>query len=315
MDTRRFLGKTRVAAIIAMVGSQTLAGEPSGLWVRVTEHAAFSPRDTSEDAVFGGRLWLSNAYHNGNKLVRDLWSSKDGAAWTCVSTNTPYDGYSEMAVFNGKLWAVKGSVWNSTDGMRWTQVLEKTPFGVRGYGELVVYDGKLWQLGSGADVWNSTDGARWDCVTKAAAYGNRAAAAVAVYKGKLWLNGGRTHEPSDPPEKHYPKITTHNDVWCSTDGARWTRVLERAPWAARQWFIGREYAGKLWIIGGFDNRNGKNFGDVWFTEDGVTWKELVSGPRFSPRHEPTVYVFDNSLWVVAGNAWPLVNDVWRLTLK
>ena len=136
-----------------------------------------------------------------------------------------------------------------------------------------------------------------------------------MYKGKLWLNGGRTDQPGNPPEKHYPKITTHNDVWCSADGAHWTRVLEHAPWAPRQWFIAREYAGKLWVIGGFDNRNSKNFGDVWFTEDGVTWKEFISETRFAPRHEPTVYVFDNSLWVVAGNCWPLTNDVWRLTLR
>jgi len=69
------------------------------------------------------------------------------------------------------------------------------------------------------------------------------------------------------------------------------------------------------MIGGFDNRNSRNFGDVWFTEDGVTWKEFISKPCFAPRHEPTVYVFDNSLWVVAGNCWPLTNDVWRLTLR
>ena len=25
-------------------------------------------------------------------------------------------------------------------------------------------------------------------------------------------------------------------------------------------------------------------------------------------------IFDGSLWVVAGNTWPVVNDVWRLTL-
>ena len=35
---------------------------------------------------------------------------------------------------------------------------------------------------------------------------------------------------------------------------------------------------------------------------------------FSPRHEVTSYVFGGSLWVVDGNMWPLMNDVWRLTL-
>ena len=34
---------------------------------------------------------------------------------------------------------------------------------------------------------------------------------------------------------------------------------------------------------------------------------------FSPRHEVTPYVFQGSLWVVGGNMWPLMNDVWRLS--
>jgi len=40
----------------------------------------------------------------------------------------------------------------------------------------------------------------------------------------------------------------------------------------------------------------------------------VSETVWSSRHEPTCYVYDDSLWVVAGNHWPVQNDVWRLTL-
>ena len=35
-------------------------------WELLTEHAAFSPRDTSEGIVFRDKMWLSNAYHHGN---------------------------------------------------------------------------------------------------------------------------------------------------------------------------------------------------------------------------------------------------------
>jgi hypothetical protein len=291
-------------------------GEPlTGSWVQVTAKAAFTPRDTAEDLVYDGKMWLSNAYHNGNVLVRDLWSSTDGMTWTKVLDNTPYDGYSEMVVYDNKMWAIKGSVWSSTDGVNWKQVAERTPFGVRGYGEVVVHDGKMWQLGSGEDVWHTTDGVHWTCATKSAPYGKRFASAVAVYDGKLWVMGGSTPVASDPPEKHYKSVTTHNDVWCSTDGATWTKVLEHAPWAERQWFIAKVYRDKLWIIGGFDNRHSANFNDVWYTEDGKNWREFKSETKFSPRHEPTCYVFKDSLWVVAGNSWPLQNDVWRLALS
>jgi hypothetical protein len=285
-----------------------------GTWVQVTESAAFSTRDTAEEAVFRNKMWISNGYYHGGVLTRDLWNSSDGLTWTEVSSATPYDGYSEMAVYRDKLWAVKGSVWSSPDGIGWTQVLEETPFGPRGYGELVVHNGKMWQLGSGNDVWNTEDGETWTCVTDNAPFGNRSASAVAVYDDRLWVIGGRTTQPNDPPETGYPDFTTYNDVWSSPDGENWTRVLEQAPWATRMWFIAREYAGKLWIIGGYSNANAQNLGDVWYTEDGVTWTELKSDPVFAPRHEPTIYVFDGSLWLVAGNTWPVVNDVWRLTL-
>lgn len=286
-----------------------------GTWERIVEHAAFSPRDTSEDLVYEGKMWLSNAYHAGNVLVRDLWSSSDGANWELVLDNTPYDGYSEMVVYEGKMWAIKGSVWTSTNGKHWDCVAERTPFGVRGYGEAVVHQGQIWQLGSGHDVWRTSDGKSWTCAVENAPFGKRYASAVASYTGKLWLMGGALPIASDPPEKGYKDLTTYNDVWCSEDGANWTCVLEHAPWAPRQWFIAQVYRDRLWIIGGYDNRNHANFDDVWYTQDGVHWQQLECGPHWTPRHEPTVYVFQDSLWVVAGNMWPLMNDVWRLTLQ
>ena len=240
--------------------------------------------------------------------------STDGVTWSLVNGETPYDGYSEFVVYRNKMWAVKGSVWTSTDGVEWTCVLEKTPFGAQGYGELVVHDDKMWQLGSGADVWHSTDGKTWVCTTSKAPYGARSAAAVAVFRGKLWVMGGKTNVRNAPPEKQYPDFTTHYDVWTSADGKDWERVLEHAPWSPRMWFVSEVYAGKLWIIGGFDNANGRNLGDVWCTEDGVTWHEFKAAASFAPRHEPTCYVHDGGLWVVAGNTWPVVNDVWRLTI-
>ena len=259
-------------------------------------------------------MWISNAFYHGNKLTRDLWSSTDGKTWTLVNPATPYDGYSELVVFRNKMWAVKGSVWCSTDGVNWTQVLARTPFGVRGYGELVVHQDKMWQLGSGPDVWHSADGVNWTCATRQASYGNRSGTAVTVFGDRFWLMGGSVGGPNTPPEKGYPQITTFNDVWCSRDGANWTRVVEHAPWAPRKWFVAQVYADRMWIIGGYDNVHHANFGDVWCTVDGIAWQELSSTTRFTPRHEPTCYVFDNSLWVVAGNTWPVRNDVWRLTL-
>lgn len=287
---------------------------PAVSWVKVTDKAAFSPRDTAEDLVYDGKMWISNAYYHGNKLTRDLWNSSDGKTWTLVNDSTVYDGYSELAVYKDKMWAIKGSVWTSTDGKKWEQVLDKTPFGKCGYGEVVVFQDKMWHLGSGPGVWNTNDGVKWTCVNRTPPYGGRSACAVVAFRDKLWVMAGRLSKPNDPPEKGYKNITTLNDVWCSSDGKDWTRVVEHAPWARRMWTISKVYAGRIWLIGGYDNVNSKNLGDVWYTADGKTWHQFVSEPQWKARHESTCYVFKGSLWVVAGNTWPVVNDVWKLTL-
>ncbi len=283
-------------------------------WLPVSWQAAFSRRDTADGFVFGGKMWLSNGYYwdGENRSNRDLWSSADGKLWTLVNGATPYDEFSQMTVFNNMMWAVGDSVWLSNDGVRWLEVNPQTPFGLRPYGELVVYDGKMWLLGDGSDVWYSSDGTRWTCATASAPYGNRSGAAVVVFAGKIWVMGGRTNGANTPPESFYPGVTTYNDVWCSADGAHWTRVLEQAPWKPRIWSKAKYYLDRMWIIAGFDNVDGANLNDVWYSADGVIWTRLVSYSTFSPRHEVTPYVFDESLWVVAGNGWPLLNDVWRL---
>lgn len=299
--------------VVGAISPAPAGGFASADWLHVVDRAPFSARDTAEGVSFRGKLWLSNGYLTGNELVRDLWSSTDGTNWTLVSTNTPYDGYAEMAVYDGKIWAVKQSVWNSTNGVNWQRVLEKTPFGIRGYGELLVEDGRMWQLGSGQDVWNTTNGVVWSCVTSNAPYGPRFASAAVSFKGRLWVMGGAIEQTNTPPEKVYKQFSTYNDVWHSADGVNWTGVVEHAPWAARMWFVPIVHAGRLWILGGFDNVNRANFDDVWWTADGEQWRRLETKTQFSPRHEVTAYVHDNSLWVVAGNSWPLMNDVWKLT--
>ena len=70
-------GLVTAQVCVGEAGSQPQAeATESPSWVRVVEKAAFSPRDTAEDVVFDGKMWLSNGYVAGGKLVRDLWSSR-----------------------------------------------------------------------------------------------------------------------------------------------------------------------------------------------------------------------------------------------
>jgi uncharacterized repeat protein (TIGR01451 family) len=277
-----------------------------------TPAAAFSPRDTATTAVFLGKMWLSNGYP---EYVRDLWSSVDGVNWERVLDNTPYDLFARLAVYDGKLWAISVDVWSSEDGVNWVQVLPISPF--RYWSEVAVHDGKLWVLGNGPEVWSSTDGANWTLVTANAPYGDRNNPAVTEFDGKLWLMGGSTPAPgkgfSDPDGLGYLDLDMHNDVWSSTDGATWTLVTADAPWRPRMWFSAKPYAGRLWIMGGYDNDTYENLGDTWYTTDGVNWRQLIQpDPSWSPRHFPATWIFNGNLWMAAGNAFPFQNDVWAL---
>ncbi len=325
---------------------ETVKTEAIGPWVLVTPRAAFSPRDSAKGTVFKGKMWLSNGYYHGNVNIRDLWNSADGVLWNQVHSTislpvlprdpelqatagdgrteappaqmgefelaeTPYDMYAEVAAFRDRLWAVKSSVWSSADGIAWTRVLKDPPF--RGCSELFVWREKLWAL-AGSSVWNTDNGEEWNRVAADLPWGGRGAFAFALFDDHLWIMGGTIRKPNDPPEKGYPNNTTLNDVWRSPDGMEWEQVLEKAPWAPRQWVKAAAYDGRLWIFGGYDNVNGANLGDVWHTRDGRTWERFLPDPPWTPRHEPTLFLFDGSLFLVAGNSWPVRNDVWRLTL-
>lgn len=65
-------------------------------------------------------------------------------------------------------------------------------------------------------------------------------------------------------------------------------------------------------MGGWSNNPSKNWNDVWYTADGADWKELKTETIWSPRHETSAYVLADKMWLVGGNAWPLLNDVWSI---
>ena len=314
-------------------------------WTLVNPQAPWEGRHTAGYVVHRGRMWIVGGDANQHHYQNDVWSSADGVTWELETDAVPWGPrvLHHTVAFDGKIWMMGGQtlpqfapaeerffndVWCSEDGREWTRVIEHAPWSPRGMvGGSAVLDGRIWLLGGGTydtpdhpqrlfynDVWSSADGVEWTQVSADPPCGNRSGSAFLAFDGKLWVIAGSTPEASDPPEKHYATITTHNDVWCSADGANWERVVEHAPFAARKWVVGEVYRDHMFIIGGFDNRNSVNFAEVWYSADGATWRSLPVPEGFTARHEVTPYVFDDSLWIVAGNTWPLVNDVWRVTI-
>ena len=170
--------------------------------------AAFSPRDTCAGITFDGKMWLSNAYQVNDLIPRgepgrywcrrDLWSSVDGRSWDCVSDSTPYDPYSRLVAFDGRIWAVgEASVFCSEDGSDWRCVASEVPFGASATGA-VAHAGRMWLI-AGSEVWSSADGAEWSAATLTAPFGARTGCAVEVFDGKIWLLGGSVDRTPDMP--------------------------------------------------------------------------------------------------------------------
>jgi hypothetical protein len=314
-------------------------------WVKVTDRAAFAPRDGAGALTFKGRMWLLGGWNPRDKkhfpLIcnNEVWSSRNGKSWALERPNTflnrafnpalDWEGRhtAGYVVFKDRLWIVGGDanqrhyqndVWSSADGKRWELVNGKVPWGPRALHYTVAFKDKIWVMGGQTmpgfarakevfyrDVWASTDGARWEQV---------------VPKGPHWsargmIGGSAVFKDRiwvlgggtyDTPK--VPRRNFYNDVWSSADGAHWVRHVERAPWAPRQYHEVAVFDDRLWVLEGYSQPGG-NRNDVWHSADGVTWHEVPKTP-WKPRHAASVFVHDGALWMVAGNN--MESDVWKL---
>jgi hypothetical protein len=302
-------------------------------WRCITEHAAWRPRDSQGEVVFRDRIWLLGGWFNSESPPpRDVWSSADGKSWQQISDVAPWR-HSDLpmtTVFDGKMWIMGGwrngrlpdasgsnEVWSSSDGVEWQQTAAHADWSPRLGAGTVVFRNKMWILGGSEqyyygdarslknDVWSSSDGRKWTQVVAAAPWAPRAFHQAIVLNNKIYVMGGGNYSPS---------YTAYNDVWSSEDGLHWDQVTAAASWAPRIWFSSVVYRDRMWVLGGWSNDPSRNWGDVWYSVDGKQWTELKTRTRWKERHEHSAYVFDDKIWIVGGMVWPLVNDVWSISI-
>ncbi|TVQ20897.1 MAG: hypothetical protein EA383_17970 [Spirochaetaceae bacterium] len=119
---------------------------------------------------------------------------------------------------------------------------------------------------------------------------------VLEFNGKLWLLGG----------------SGTRDVWSSSDGETWTRIVEAAEWSERGGHGALVFASpggeeRMWILGG----SGGN--EIWSSDNGEAWTEVRESADWSARTGFASLVFDNRMWVLGGldiDGSSLLNDVW-----
>ncbi|MFQ5734209.1 MAG: galactose oxidase [Planctomycetaceae bacterium] len=326
--------KRLVAAlsILCLAGTSATAQKPPD-WVKVTDKAGWTPRDSQGEVVYKNRLWIFGGWLTSYAPPpRDVWSSADGKTWKQVRKTAPWkhSDLSMSLVFDDKMWFMGGwyngrlkghsagnAVWSSTDGTTWKRVTKNAGWTPRIAAAAVVFKGKMWILGGTEnyyfgdekslknDVWSSTDGRNWKLATSHAGWSPRAYHQAAVLNGRIYVFGGGNY---------VPKYHALNDVWSSEDGVKWTRVTKAAPWHPRLWFSSVVYRDRMWVLGGWSNKPSTNWGDVWYSKDGRNWRQLKSKAIWKARHEHSAFVFKDRIWIAGGHAKPLSSEVWSLKI-
>jgi hypothetical protein len=324
--------RTLLTLAVCILAGTLVADEPMPIDWRLESTAAWRPRDSQAEYVFGDRMWIAGGWFDSFEAPpRDVWSSEDGVNWDLVTAEAPWL-HSDLPMnttFDGKMWMLGGwyngrlpghsasnQVWSSTDGVAWDQVTPAADWSPRLSGTATEFRGGLWVVGGiedyyfgddtslKNDVWKSSDGREWTLVTADAPWSPRAYHQTVVLGDRMYVIGGGNYTPN-----HHAK----NDVWSTDDGVNWVCETESAPWSPRIWFSSAVYRDRIWVIGGWSKETG-NVDDVWHSADGKHWQRLETPTRWKARHEHSVFVFQDKLWVAGGHATPLSAEVWSLSL-
>lgn len=182
-------------------------------WEQV-KNVEWTPRKGHTVIAFQNKLWLFGGVSEvlpdftSNKLLNDVWSSKDGIHWTQEIANAPWSPRDtpNLIEFKDALYLLggqgKADVWRSSDGKNWTQLTSEAEWKNRHDNGLLVFDDKLWVFGgrdttsnhtTGAknDIWYSENGIQWTQQTEHAPWTVRSGGTSVVFKNKLWLFSGK----------------------------------------------------------------------------------------------------------------------------
>jgi hypothetical protein len=263
-----------------------------------------------------------------------------------------YDAYSPVVVWNNRLFAIGGTIWSSAEGTNWVRQnladgVTAAPGPIAPTHTIATENSRAIQLGTSlyflqpdsGEVYSTTDpnAVSWTDPDSIQGFTPRCGSAVFVLLGKLWIEGGGACDYSQ----------TYHDIWSSADGVNWTQSTASAAWPARMWpCVATGKDGIVWLVGGYaptdwNNINGTvtrryaaNHSDVWYSKDGVNWKQfkadynadLPDGTALEPRHAATCYVAaggsagTTSLVVLAGTggsspeAEDVINSIRTLAL-
>jgi hypothetical protein len=92
---------------------------------------------------------------------------------------------------------------------------------------------------------------------------------------------------------------TYSDVWSTTDGSSWIRIISNAPWGKRWNYTSFAFNNKMWIVGGnVWNQSGQN--DVWNSSDGINWTQVASNTALTKGGIYKAAIFRGRIYLIGG---------------
>lgn len=169
----------------------------------------------------------------------------------------------------------------------WSNVTESAAF-PQGYNYPVFVTGD-WMVALNNGAWLSRDGRRWRKTDLPDSGLNSAYQKYLQFNGAIYALGKL--------DGNYERFTISTKILRTKDFNKWETVAETSNLPQRIFYGAAAFAGKMWIVGGYDGKNYLN--DVWNSSDGVNWKQVAKTAPWSPR-TTTVAVFKDKLWILGG---------------
>jgi hypothetical protein len=141
-------------------------------WKQETAAAGWAPRAYHQAVTLNGKMYVlgGGSYVPVCESRNDVWSSADGAGWTCETEAAPWPSrlWFSAVVYRGRIWVLggwsretdnHGDVWHSADGRTWQRLQTKTCWKARHEHSAFAFRDKLWVAGGHArplssEVWS-----------------------------------------------------------------------------------------------------------------------------------------------------------------
>lgn len=183
------------------------------------------------------------------------------------------DPYARFGYFNYFYWLIDDKIQYSNNGASWT-VQSAIVGNARSVEDLVLLNGtdKLIAVDSGNNLsWSiSTPLNRSKDFQIHKNFSNRSGAAIYSNNGYFYVAGGVSGYYAD----------FNDEIWQSKDGEVWRKLVYpnkenvKVPWVNIQWpCVTSDANGRTWVIGGYDFVKRINVNNVWFSDDGIFWRE------------------------------------------